>query len=116
LAAVDAAGAVEGAADSLELALAGGALGLAEAAADWLPASTMLAAGLLAAAMLLGLLVALPAPRHDVHSVDDMVATASRIAREEGFAKAGDQIAITAGMPFGQPGTTNLLRIAEIEG
>ena len=51
----------------------------------------------------------------DVHSVDDMVATASRIAREEGFAKAGDQIAITAGMPFGQPGTTNLLRIAEIE-
>jgi pyruvate kinase len=44
-----------------------------------------------------------------------MVATASRVAREEGFAQRGDQIAITAGMPFGQPGSTNLLRIAEIE-
>lgn len=51
----------------------------------------------------------------DVGNVDDMVTTACRIAREEGFAKTGDQIAITAGMPFGQPGTTNLLRIAEIE-
>jgi membrane-associated phospholipid phosphatase len=33
----------------------------------------LVAAGLLAAAMLLGLLVALPATRHDVHSVDDAV-------------------------------------------
>jgi len=51
----------------------------------------------------------------DAHSVDEMVATACRVAREEEFAQAGDQIAITAGMPFGEPGTTNLLRIAEIE-
>jgi pyruvate kinase len=43
-----------------------------------------------------------------------MVETASRVAREEGFARVGDQIAITAGMPFGQLGSTNLLRIAEI--
>jgi pyruvate kinase len=50
----------------------------------------------------------------DVRNVDDMVETASRVAREEGFAGVGDQIAITAGMPFGQPGSTNLLRIAEI--
>jgi pyruvate kinase len=28
--------------------------------------------------------------------------------------KAGDQIAIAAGTPFGQPGSTNLLRLAEI--
>jgi pyruvate kinase len=32
----------------------------------------------------------------------------------EGFAKPGDQIAIAAGSPFGQPGSTNLLRLAEI--
>ncbi len=51
----------------------------------------------------------------DVHTVDDMVTTACRVSREEGFAQTGDQIAITAGMPFGEPGTTNLLRIAEIE-
>ena len=32
----------------------------------------------------------------------------------EGFAKSGDKIAITAGMPFGKPGNTNVLRIADI--
>ena len=50
----------------------------------------------------------------DVHDVDSMVAAACRTALKEGFGQVGDQIAITAGVPFGQPGTTNLLRIAEI--
>jgi pyruvate kinase len=50
----------------------------------------------------------------DVASVDEMVAAACRTALQEGFAKPGDQVAITAGMPFGQPGSTNLLRLAEI--
>ncbi|CAN7425810.1 pyruvate kinase [Pseudoduganella sp. LjRoot289] len=50
----------------------------------------------------------------DVNSVDEMVAAACRTALREGFVKTGDQIAIAAGTPFGQPGTTNLLRLAEI--
>jgi pyruvate kinase len=50
----------------------------------------------------------------DVQDVDSMVAAACRTALKEGFGQVGDQIAITAGVPFGQPGTTNLLRIAEI--
>lgn len=50
----------------------------------------------------------------DVASVDEMVRAACAIAQREGFAKQGDQLAITAGMPFGQPGTTNLLRITEV--
>jgi pyruvate kinase len=50
----------------------------------------------------------------DVGSVDEMVAAACRTALAEGFAEPGQHVAITAGMPFGQPGTTNLLRIAEI--
>jgi pyruvate kinase len=37
--------------------------------------------------------------------------TASRIAREHGFAAPGDRVVITAGAPFGQVGTTNTLRI-----
>ena len=52
---------------------------------------------------------------HDVKDVDEMVDAACRTAFTEGFAGPGDQLAIAAGMPFGQPGTTNLLRIAEIE-
>ncbi len=50
----------------------------------------------------------------EVRDVDRMVAAACEAAYREGFARAGDQIAITAGVPFGQPGSTNLLRIAQI--
>lgn len=50
----------------------------------------------------------------DVSSVDEMVAAACRTALREGFVKPGDHIAIAAGTPFGQPGSTNLLRLAEI--
>ncbi|QRX81307.1 pyruvate kinase [Glaciimonas sp. PAMC28666] len=49
-----------------------------------------------------------------VHNESEMVKAACETVVKEGFAVAGDQIAITAGMPFGQPGSTNLLRLAEI--
>lgn len=57
---------------------------------------------------------------HPVHSkevehVTEMVHDAIRAARSEGLAERGEVIAITAGMPFGTAGTTNLLRIAVIE-
>lgn len=52
---------------------------------------------------------------HDVANVNEMVAAACSIAVSEGFAKKGDLIVIAAGMPFGKSGSTNLLRIAEIE-
>jgi pyruvate kinase len=51
----------------------------------------------------------------DVDSTREMVDKACRIAAHEGFAKPGQNIVITAGVPFGTPGTTNLLRIAWIE-
>ena len=41
-----------------------------------------------------------------------MVDRACRIAFQEGFADAGQRIIITAGVPLGTPGATNLLRIA----
>ena len=45
-------------------------------------------------------------------NLDEMIERACDVARDEGFAEAGQRIIITAGVPFGQPGTTNLLRIA----
>ncbi len=51
----------------------------------------------------------------DVRSFGDAARTACRIARREGFAKPGDKLVITAGVPFGQSGTTNTLRIATVE-
>ncbi|MBE0531545.1 MAG: pyruvate kinase [Rhodospirillales bacterium] len=50
-----------------------------------------------------------------VTRVVEMVAEATRAAREESFAGSGDLLVVTAGMPFGTPGTTNLLRIAELD-
>jgi pyruvate kinase len=50
----------------------------------------------------------------DVYSVDEMVAVATKTAVNEGFAEPGGQIVIAAGTPFGQSGSTNLLRIAQI--
>jgi pyruvate kinase len=51
----------------------------------------------------------------DVHSFGEMVAVAVRVAHEQGFAQWKDRIVITAGVPFGTPGTTNILRVAVVE-
>jgi pyruvate kinase len=48
----------------------------------------------------------------DATTFQDMVEIACAGARDEGFAKLGDRIIITAGVPFGTPGSTNVLRIA----
>lgn len=48
----------------------------------------------------------------DAKNLDDMVDRACRIAFQEGFAKPGERIIISAGVPLGTPGATNMLRIA----
>jgi pyruvate kinase len=50
----------------------------------------------------------------DIQNLTDMVEKACRLALAEGFAKVGDRMVITAGIPFGRAGTTNILRIAQI--
>jgi pyruvate kinase len=52
----------------------------------------------------------------DVSNFTDMVGRATRTAQRFGFAVAGDRVVITAGVPFGTPGATNVLRIAWVEG
>jgi pyruvate kinase len=50
----------------------------------------------------------------DVSDVNQMAEVACEVARRERFAQAGQTIVIIAGMPFGTPGTTNLIRIATV--
>jgi pyruvate kinase len=52
----------------------------------------------------------------DVASFSEMVEKACGIARAEGLAEPGQRVVVTAGVPFGTPGSTNVLRIAWIEG
>ena len=50
----------------------------------------------------------------DPENQADMVRRACRIAFDEGFCAAGDGVIITAGVPLGSPGATNMIRIAVI--
>jgi len=50
----------------------------------------------------------------DVKNFQDMVQRAVAVARHEEIAGVGDRLVITAGVPFGTPGATNILRIAWI--
>ena len=51
----------------------------------------------------------------DARSFDDMEKKASAAALADNCAKAGERIVITAGVPFGTPGATNVLRIARVK-
>ena len=48
----------------------------------------------------------------DPKDVDDMARLGARIAREQEFANPGQRVILVAGVPFGTPGATNMLRIA----
>ena len=51
-----------------------------------------------------------------VDNFDDAVACATSIAHSEKFGSGDDQIIITAGVPFAVPGSTNIIRVARIDG
>ncbi|NBJ12173.1 pyruvate kinase [Microvirga arsenatis] len=48
----------------------------------------------------------------DASDIDDMASRACKFAVREGFSTVGDRVIIVAGMPFGTPGATNMVRIA----
>ena len=50
----------------------------------------------------------------DAHDTKEMVSIACSVAKDKKIAMPGDPVIITAGVPFGHAGSTNLLRIAEI--
>lgn len=50
----------------------------------------------------------------DPEDLDDMVDRACRIAYQEGLAERGQRVIISAGVPLGTPGATNMLRVAYV--
>ncbi|MGO4707376.1 pyruvate kinase [Microvirga sp. 2MCAF38] len=50
----------------------------------------------------------------DASDIDDMAARACKFAVREGLSDINDRIIIVAGVPFGTPGATNMVRIAFI--
>jgi pyruvate kinase len=51
----------------------------------------------------------------EVHSMTETVTKATRLALQEGLSPHGSEIVVIAGVPFGQPGTTNALRVAKVK-
>jgi pyruvate kinase len=47
----------------------------------------------------------------DARSIEDIVAIAAEAAQSEGLCDVGRPLVVAAGVPFGQPGSTNLLQI-----
>ena len=52
----------------------------------------------------------------EIHSYEEMVKMAEATVRAEDFAQLGDLVVVVAGIPFGQSGSTNNLRIIRIGG
>ncbi|MBL8645663.1 MAG: pyruvate kinase, partial [Sphingosinicella sp.] len=52
----------------------------------------------------------------DVNDFEEMVSKAKRMALRASVAGSGDRIIIMAGVPFGTPGSTNVLHIARLTG
>jgi len=47
--------------------------------------------------------------------VEDLFATGAKLSKELGLAKTGDLIIITGGIPVGVTGSTNLLKVEQLE-
>jgi pyruvate kinase len=52
----------------------------------------------------------------DIGSFEEMIAKGKRMALRHGFAEAGSKLIALAGVPFGTPGSTNLLHVVTISG
>jgi pyruvate kinase len=51
----------------------------------------------------------------ETHSMTETVNKATKLAVQEGLSPHGSEIIVIAGVPFGQPGTTNALRVARVK-
>ncbi|MBS3933114.1 MAG: pyruvate kinase [Truepera sp.] len=58
----------------------------------------------------------IPVLSADIQTSDEMVELANRAIIETGVANPGDRYVITAGVPFGRRGTTNLIRAERVRG
>lgn len=53
-----------------------------------------------------------PVVTKDASDIEDMARRAGKFANRATFSKEGDRIVVVAGLPFGTPGATNMLRIS----
>jgi pyruvate kinase len=57
-----------------------------------------------------------PVVTKDIGSFEEMIAKGKRMALRHGFGVAGSKLIALAGVPFGTPGSTNLLHVVTLTG
>lgn len=57
-----------------------------------------------------------PVVTRDISSFEEMIAKGKRMALRHGFGGEGSRLAVMAGVPFGQPGATNLVHVVTLRG
>jgi pyruvate kinase len=57
-----------------------------------------------------------PVTTKDIGSFEEMIAKGKRMALRHGFGEAGSKLVALAGVPFGTPGSTNLLHVVTLTG
>jgi pyruvate kinase len=57
-----------------------------------------------------------PVVTRDIGSFEEMIAKGKRMALRNGFGMAGSKLIVLAGVPFGTPGSTNLLHVVTLTG
>ena len=57
-----------------------------------------------------------PVATKDIGSFEEMIAKGKRMALRHGFGEAGSKLVALAGVPFGTPGSTNLLHVVTLSG
>jgi len=56
----------------------------------------------------------LPVKGTQAHSTDELFEIALQGGHDSGLLKEGDLVVITAGIPLGQSGSTNLIKVAQM--
>lgn len=86
-------------------------------ARERIPADILLMTAKLSTARRMGLTWGVHAVHtRDIHNFEEMVAKSKRMALRHHIAKASDRIVVMAGVPFGVPGSTNVLHVVHVTG
>ena len=48
-------------------------------------------------------------------TAEDLFEEAVRVAKKAGYIKSGDTVVLTAGVPLGVTGSTNMIRVIEVD-
>ena len=57
-----------------------------------------------------------PVITKDIEDFEEMIGKGKRMALRHGFGEAGNKLIVLAGVPFGTPGSTNLLHVVSLSG